>query len=438
MNYSRRDINYCALSSIIYLIGIIGYLIDNFAFFSQVITLLNVLFLFKFKNKIPVLVLFIFIFFYTFTFNYFFVKGISISYWQDFQTVSALKVVLFSHSLFIYFLGNFVKSGLGSHDLDFRTFIKPNNSLFLFFLVACIYFLIFGIQGKSLLNGGLYSDQDSAFKSTLHEYFILVYFFLILFSRNSKLHKYILRILMLMYVGKTVIYGGRVEVIEIILLWFYLFYSFRNKVKFSTVLIITIIGLYGISIINNIRTNPIGFISGDDLYSFFDPISSLSLNTNKEVISSNEGDVIQSSARIVGLIETNELTFFHRIMGGGVYILSPVLPALITPDFANLSTYKQEIYRSGGGSLISIYFYSWFSYFGPIFIALFISFIINQLYFNKSIYYFIYCTSILIMFPRWFAYNPIMLVKFCFYSLFVIFFIIKILKCDIQIKNNSL
>lgn len=92
------------------------------------------------------------------------------------------------------------------------------------------------------------------------------------------------------------------------------------------------------------------------------------------------------------------------------------------PDFINLASYKQDIYQSGGGGLIAVYFYTWLSYIGPIVSGIFIGFSISTVFKNSSIAIKIYGLLILVTFPRWYAYNPIFLVKFCIYGVLLYLF----------------
>ena len=426
MIYNKKDLLILTFTTPLFISGLIFYFFNYINIFSIIITILNAIFILKFIKKVPILLLFIFIFFYTRTFNYYFVDSITISYWSDFQTYDILKRVLLSHALFVFFLGNSINSLNQKYSFDFRNYFKPNKNLFYFFLSITVFILIFGIQGQTLLNGASYASHELTSKSTLHEYFILFYFFLILFSSNVKMDRYILHLMLILYILKTILYGGRIEVVEIGLLWFLIFYYYNNKVKIRTVLIFLFFGIYLTNVVNNVRTNPVGFISGIDTYSYFDPTISFEKKSKNDILATNEGDVIQSSARIVGLIDNGEISFSQRILSGALYILSPITSASVLPEYSNLSVYKQETYRSGGGGLISTYFYTWLSYIGPILISLFIAFVINYFYNNNSIYCYLYCTSLFVMFPRWFAYNPIMLVKFCLYPILILFFIIKI------------
>jgi hypothetical protein len=137
--------------------------------------------------------------------------------------------------------------------------------------------------------------------------------------------------------------------------------------------------------------------------------------------------VLQSSARIIGLIQEGFLGITQRSLSFISFVFSATIPPSLIQDYANLATYKQDIYRSGGGGLIAVYFYAWMGYAGPIFAGGFIGYFIKKAYTSDNIFLKLYGTTILFTFPRWFAYNPIFLSKFCFfsliaYSLYLIFY----------------
>jgi hypothetical protein len=424
------------MSIILFFIGVASFYFDNLILLTTITTFINLLYIVKFRKNIPVLLLFVFFFLYTITFNYYFLDNLSISYWTDFQENATMKTTLFCHLLFIFFLGLFIKKRSQLIlSLNYRDFFKPNKTIYFLLLTISILILIFGLQGQTLLSGGIYGDQETTSKSTLHEYFILIFFFLIVFSPINKLFRIINLFLLVTYVLKTLLFGSRIEVVEIALLWFYLFYVYQNRVNLKFLLFVFISGIYLITVVSNIRSNPIGFLSKNDLYSYFDPKSIFINKSNTEVISSNEGDVIQSSSRIIGLINKNELTIYQRISGFFMYLLSPVIPASFLPSYSNLSLFKQEYYKSGGGGLISVYFFAWLGYFGPIFIAIVLSFFINSFFNYKSVYNYIYTTFLFFTFPRWFAYNPIMLVKYCLYAV-IFYFILSIINKNMIHKKS--
>lgn len=92
---------------------------------------INFLFIIKFYRSIPLFILFVFIFFYTKTFSYYFLDGIPISFWSDFQTPSVLVTVLVSHVLFLLFLGNLIPSN-SVNNLDISKFF--NSDIIVFFI----------------------------------------------------------------------------------------------------------------------------------------------------------------------------------------------------------------------------------------------------------------------------------------------------------------
>jgi hypothetical protein len=423
--------------TLFFIIGLIAFFINNYTILTISTSLINLFFIVKFYKKVPILILFLFFFFYTITFNYFFLNQLYISYWTDFQDKTTLKITLFCHLLFLYFLGIFIKSdtkNIFTH--DFKHYFKPNFLIFTFLFCVSILILIFGLQGQTLLSGGAYADQELTTKSTMHEYFILIFFFLIVFSPRTNFYKFLLHTLILVYILKTFLYGSRIEVLEISLLWFYLFYVFLNRVNLKFLALIFIFGIYLLTVVSNIRNNPLDFIYGNNFLNFFNPLSIFVNRTNVEIISSNEGDVIQSSARIIGLIEKNELSIYQRVASFLSYLISPLLPSSFLPEYSNLAYYKQDLYKSGGGGLISVYFFTWLGFIGPIFIAIILATFINKFYNKRSIYNYIYTTFLFITFPRWFAYNPIMLVKFCFYAV-ILYIILNFVK-KYMLTNNTI
>lgn len=417
------------ITTLLLLVGFLSLVINEDVILPICATIINFLFIVKFYRSIPLFILFVFIFLYTKTFNFFFIDNINISFWTDFQTLPILQTVLINHLFFIFFLGNLIPGDIGRGiEIDIRSFFVSDKVIYFLLFGISIPILLFSLSGETIFQSGSYNNGDFVEKSTLHEYFILLFLFMTLFSPRGKVYYYTQSLLLFVYIIKTLLYGGRIEVIQISLLFFYIHYVFKNKVKTKYIIIIITLGLYLSGAISYIRSNPQEFLQGDISRAF---IPSGIFGTSKDVkfISSNEGDVIQSSARIVGLIETNDLNNLRRVTSFMSYLVSPIIPGSLLPQYANLATYKQDLYQSGGGGLISTYFYAWFGYCGPIIIAIIISIIIRMFYRFKSKNVIVYGICLLFTFPRWFAYNPIFLVKFCFYAI--------ILLCSILLYQAS-
>lgn len=416
-----KKLFYLVLSSLLLFCIFLFYGLDtNSKYISIFSILICILFLFKFRRDLPILILFIFISSYSFQTYSFFFNGVFLTIWPDFQNPNMVNKVLLLDSIFIVSLGNSIKQNLSIIKLDFNRYIIRNYYLFYLNIIICISIIFWGIRGESLLQGAIYGSIE---KSPLNEYFIV--FFLIVnltLPSENRFNKFLLFILYLMYATKNVIYGGRIEVLQLTLLLIYLYWIIPGKVKKRLIYSILFFGIYAVSVVGRIRSNPIDFLEGN-YFSYLNPLEIFSLGPSDAIyLNSNQGDVIQSSARILGLIDLSILDFSTRLISFAFYLFSAVLPSSILPDFSNLASFKQDIYRSGGGGLIAVYFYNWLSFIGPILSGIFIGYSINKVFNTSSIARKIYGLMILVTFPRWYAYNPIFLVKFCIYAVFLYLF----------------
>ena len=422
------------LSLFIFISGLLFLLFDNVKALCLAAVILNAVFVIKFKENIPLFILFIFIFFYTFTFIYYFFFNYYLSVWPDFQSFDIFKKVLINHYLFIFFLGFITSSKINiDFELKINHILKYDVLIYCLLCIVFILFIVFGIRGENIFESGIYADSETMNKSKLHEYNIIVYLFLLFYSKSNKFYIFFNTFLLLLFVSKTLLYGGRIEVLEICLLYFYYYFVFRNKVNYKHIFFLSILGFFFMHISQNIRSNPLALINLD-LGSIFDFTELFKFYSAKTYIDSNQGDVIQSSARMIGLIDVGLIPFYNRIFGAIFFVFSIFLPSNILPEYSNLSVFKQALYSSGGGGLISTYFYVWFSYLGPIIIAFFLGVIFNVFFKTTNKYIKVYGLTILISFPRWFAYNPIQIVKFCLFSV-IILFVIHLLS-RIKLREN--
>jgi hypothetical protein len=420
---SKIDLYFFISTFVVLIIGIIFYLLDYKSIFSISLIIINVLFLFKFLNKIPVFILFFYIFLHSKIFALFYIWNFSISFWSDFQNTNEVGPVMISHLFFLFVLGNTISYTKIKEEFYSFSVTKPNFKIFWSLSIILVFILLFGIRGDNVFVSGGYSNFENVQKSTLHEYYILVYLFLILYSPKSRFYKLIVRLFLIAYIIKTLIYGGRIEVVQICLLFFYLIYLFKIKIKTIYILIALFLGIYFAGILSNIRSNP-EIILSENYFSLFNPINVFELDFSNLYLSSTEGDVVQSSARMVGLINTKQLTITDRFFSFVSYLLSPIVPPSNLSALSNLSTYKQSLFQSGGGGLISTFFYCWLGYIGPIVAGLIIGKLISNFFNTISKNYYIYGLCLLTMFPRWFSYNPIFLIKFSLYAV-IVFFLIK-------------
>lgn len=419
-NYSHKDYLILLITTFFLLISFITFLIDSKSKLISVIGLIiTIFFVIKFIKNIPLFLIFLFFSLYNIDSVKFFYNNIDLTLWPDFQQKNIVNKVLLCNSLFIFSLGNYMPSKINSVGVSILKYSINNRFFFYLNLFVCILILFFSIRGQSIINGGVYGEAE---KSPLNEYFILFYLFLFLTKPKELFYKFIILFFGFIYCVKNLLYGGRIEILQLILLTFYTIYVFEKKIKYSFFYLFILFAFYINLVINAVRSNPIDFISGNYV-EYFDPTNFIFLDNDLSNLASNQGDVIQSSARILGLIQNNILSFSDRLLSFFSYLISPIVPSKFLPEYSNLASYKQDLYKSGGGGLISVYFFTWLGIIGPIISGVFIGYYIKSFYTKNTIYYKLYGLCLLITFPRWYAYNPIFLVKFCLYSVLLFFFI---------------
>jgi hypothetical protein len=413
------------LSTFFFIFSFVLSLIDsNFitAFYISII-IVNLFIIINYRKNITLLFLYIFIFFYTLSLIPYYFYHIDVSPWKDFNEIKYYNTVIYIHGLFL--LIPLISNGTKFDFSDWKFPSNTNKLGFYFFLLVCFLLIQFGVSGTDIFEGGGYAIGES-YKSTFFEYFSLFFLLAFYYSSRNNLEILLLVFITLLYVYKSLLFGGRIEVIQLFVLVSYILIS-DYKFKFSpTKLIFGCIFLYYINIVFvGIRTNPLPLLEGR----FFDYLNPFNSNyTDSDYISSNEGDVFQSSARLIGLIENDLLSFTSRIKAFFSFILSIFFPSSWLPEEASLITYKKDIYNSGGGGLISIYFYAFLSWVGPLIISIYILFINKFFIKTKSDYIKLYGIMVFATFPRWFAYNPIILFKLCFWIIPVSFVFNVIIK----------
>ena len=429
LNLKKYFIN-ISTSFILFISIIIFLFIPNNSLVSFLLLFIPILYIYKFSKNIPLLILFIFFSLYNIDACKYFIYNIKLTAWLDFQEKNYINKVLLLNSFFIYTFGLIIPNRINYYNINLNVFNKIKGKLQYYLLVILfIGILIFIKSGNNILLGGIYGE--SADKSPLNEYSIVLFTILLFSTPNENLiYRIISNLLFSIYIIKNLLCGNRIEIIQITIIYFYYFYVFRNKIKASTLIILIFFGIYTSTVISYIRTDPYSFIQGNYV-STLNPINIFIPNTDVEFLNSNQGDVIQSSARLVGMTDIGFINFQERVGSFIYYLISPLTISGKLPESADLSHFKQDTYKSGGGGLISIYFYVWLSYFGPIFVGLLLGLIIRFSFFTKNIYIILYSILIFISFPRLFSYNPIALIKFCLSGIIILFLLTHLFK-----KNN--
>lgn len=361
---------------------------------------------FKAHNSLYI-IFFAFIAMYVNPARLYFFDGIYLSAHHQVYTYYTTTYTTLIFSLFLLAINLFLIVPKGRIVLNFR----KNDYLF-----WCLYILSCFIVCVFRRTGNMYAG-DTNEMSSLNEYVIILFLVCYIFSNDDKIKRYYLYLLYALYAFFAIIAGGR---IELVLLFFLLLTTvLQRKYSFGFLTSIFLLGIWVMNIFGNIRSNPLILLEGD-VVSIISPLKTASMS----VQASNEGDVYWASERLLCLMEDGELTLLDRLESGFSYIISPLFPSSYLPETANLSTYKKDVLTTGGGNLAPVNFFVMYGFVGVIFLAYFISYMLNSLSKRKGNVLRVYTILIITTLPRWFAYNPIQLVKLCVWGVICYYLVI--------------
>lgn len=394
------------------------------------------LLIFRHLKSPPILILGSYFFYIALSPNYLYIKNIPLTAWSEFQSAHYFGSVIFYLNCFISTL-NISLSGLRRDNLcDIKIQQnRPNKAAFLIALALSAIALTFGTTGDTILDAAYYQGETE--RSALHEYFIVPFFALLIFkNQQSKNQNTLIRVLLTIFIVKSFLYGGRIEVLQITLLYAYFEYNYLKYTSFWKLSIFACMAFVAFTILGMARSDFFGV-----LQIIQTPSGVASLFGNEVApayISNTSSEVIYSSARLHGLVETNVLTMNERILSFLSSSFNILAPSAYWPDYANLSSYKRDIHPSNGGGLISSYFFTWLDSPGPLIAGAAIGLIIRRAFENQGRYTAFYATLVLISFPRWFSYNPTAIVKFCIIGIALIALLDQLIKIRLsQIKSTQ-
>lgn len=298
-----------------------------------------------------------------------------------------------------------------------------SSDRFIWFVNIVVSFLImlFGKRGETILDGG-YGISESQ-NSNLNEYFIIFILLAYLYSSRSKFQMIVFYSLIAVYVVKNLLYGGRIETVEVGILLVCIITQYKFTLKRHLILLLgafSIIALFGL-----LRSNADFLLTGNlDLEKMFS-------SGEKTCIESNEGDVFYASSRMFLLMDSGYLDLLKRLESFFYYVGLVFVPSSCIPDVGVLSSYKVDLYGSGGGGLAPIFYFVYLGYLGVALLAYFCGKVFFALCAPPNKIMMVYSILFAAMIPRWFAYYPIHLIKFCLYGImvFVVFDLFKAQMC---------
>ena len=325
---------------------------------------------------------------------------------NSFDDIRFTYRTIFLYELFFFILFFFIRI---EHFRFFSERLKlyPNRHIFLALIVLSLLITFFVKNGSYLFlsNSDIAYGENKIKTSGLIEYTIFIFFVAFIFKPKGYLFNIIFYFAIVYYSLKNLLLGGRIEVLQLGILLFILVFEIKSKWK--VLLTFLIFGYYIMSIYENVRLNPIKLAT-----SSFTETLLIPFEANKgESFISNEGEVFSSTNRLVSMSDKSILSIETRAFSFLAFLASVILPYDILPNYAVLDTYLQNTYISYGGGMILGYMYVWFGIISIIFVPYFIGVFVKYLGEASSQYTLFYGVLFLTTMPRWFAYNPIVLIK---------------------------
>ena len=385
----------------------------------------NLSIIFKTHRCLPILLMFLFFSTYIVNLIPFFFAGEYIFYYPPKDTFYETLQV---HSFFLFSLDIFTRPIRRRFFISDTLEQKKNWKAFIFLCILFLFFLIFSIQGDTILQTGGYGQQGNTTSlGGFGMYFVILLPLMYIYSGKEKKFKIIVILLCLLMTLKMLLYGGRMIVLIMGLLIFMLYYD--NEKKHLSILKIILLALpilYIFILLGAIRANPINALSSswEDLLLL--PFKENLTETLIEFFG-NQNDIFYSSTVLTQTVVLDIFNMYDRLEIFFYNIISIITPYSMLPDKASLITYIQKnVAITGGGALVSSYAYFFLSFPGIIMIAYFISFIVNNMQKSTNIPFKLYAIMILVTFPSWFGYNIISLFKISFYII-PLYFITRLL-----------
>ncbi len=345
---------------------------------------------------------------------------------------------LLSQTLLIYslFLLPFLLFNTKNSIMEIKIDTVNNEILFYVLLLVFLFMWHFGIQGQNIFVSGGYGSGNQK-KSSIYEYLLIIICLIYQYSGKSKRKMLIFYLFCILYIGKNLLFGGRIETLMLIIMVYLL--VFQNKIPFRMLIIFAGIFYYLMQVFSNMRSNLKALVTGDYLAVF----NIFNSSSNIDYLGTNEGDVFWAGERLLYLIRDGYLTVLDRITSGLSFFLSVFVPRSLLGGYDNLASFKRNVYGTGGGGLAPLFFYTMFSIVGVFLIGYTIAKLFNGITKKYSLKN-IYILFMIVTLPRWFAYYPIQLIKLDLIAVVVIYFfhlissfLCKYCKCSNNIDKYS-
>ena len=376
-------------------------------------------------------ILFFFMFSYVFVpFNYYWM-GLHINIYQECENENtvykALQILCLFHSILLFTI-RFAKSGRVR-----QNGLSEENGLVHAILIAIsLLFITFGKSGETILTTGSYSESLQVIQqSSLFGYSVIIISLAYIFS-NTRRKQFITYCVIAYFCLKDLLMGGRVDSLQLLLALFFIRLQFILSKK--AIIVAAVLGAIFFFAWGAFRSDVnVGFFNAlaNSISGFGESGSRINFQTG------NSAEVYYSSTRILWMIDRGILNISMRLQALFYFFVSAIVPYSMLPDIANLSSYLQSTYWSGGGGLGPVFFYAFGGWIGVVVFSLFVAYSIN-LFQNarSSKYAYFYAVLVLATTPRWYAYYPVQLIKLCFLGMILYIILNKLFKSTSY--NNKL
>lgn len=352
--------------------------------------------------------------FYVFAFTYvlflypYFLKGLGITMFYNFNYRPYFVKGIFVYAIFLSFLVLFNKKQRTEYIID-RIVFKDSNLLFYLNVTIMILVIMFGKSGESIftMRYGFNKVEDS----TIYEYFPIFYLATIIYSGRNKYKLRFAGFLSLLYCVNGLLLGSRGAPLMIALMYFIFF--IEHKISYWQLAVVLFLGLELVFIWGSVRANQaVSFNIGD--------VIGASMHDRYTVTGSNQTDVFYSAVRLISMADMGIISAGEQVAAFFYFLAAIVVPFSMLPPIANLAKYMTLDYGSLGGGLIFGYFYVWFSYAGVAFIAYYINLVWRRLTTTSNQTILAYCVLAFSSIGGWYVYTPITLFKYCVWGMIYI------------------
>lgn len=357
------------------------------------------------KNVLWLMVIWLFMMMYSYEPIRYFLNGETISYRRQCENDYTVYQVALLCYLFNICLSYFTKlRNVSTHDITQPQIISSPLYVWLICVVIATFCMIVGQSGDTIVESGGYG-RGTGKVATSFEYGIIPMVIALRYS-STRTRKIIVLLMAMVYIIKTLLYGGRIDAIMLMIAFYTLFLHSIIKKRLAIILLF------------------VAFVFNQAWEGIRVAINHVNISqtiakkaTEFSMSSGNSADVFYASERIIYMIHHGILGLEERIMSFCYFLLSFVRPYSSLPDLASLVSYKVDKYSSGGGGLAPVYIYAWLGIVGVILVSSLLGKLLSRFMRGKcGTFLYFYTIFVVATIPRWYAYYPIQLIKFCVYG----------------------